>query len=225
MKDATIVFDLDGTMIDTAPDLVAATNFTLGEFGMAPVAERIIEPAVAMGAKAMISAAMAAHGRTADDKELARMTELFIAYYRDNIAVHSRPFPGLQDALRTLADEDVLLAVCTNKREELARRLLAALDLEAIFAAISGADTFPVRKPDGRHLLGTIGAAGGNPARAAMIGDSLADAGAARSANVPFVAVSFGYGEKPVDVLEADAVIDHFNELATALKTLPAFSR
>ena len=220
MRDATIVFDLDGTMIDTAPDLIAATNYTLGQAGMPPVAERIIEPAVAIGAKAMISAAMASLGRTAEQQELARMTELFIGYYRDNIAVHSRAFPGLEAALQALTAEGAMLAVCTNKREELARKLLAELRLDTVFSAIAGADTFPVRKPDGRHLLGTIGAAGGNPARAVMIGDSLADAGAARNANVPFIAVSFGYGEKPPEVLGPDAIIDRFDDLIPALRAL-----
>jgi phosphoglycolate phosphatase len=220
MQDATIVFDLDGTMIDTAPDLIAATNYALGRLGLPPVAEHIIEPAVGIGAKAMISTAMAAHGRSAEPPELDRLTELFIDYYRDNIAVHSRPYPGLEAALEALAAGGARLAVCTNKRDELARKLLAELRLDGLFAAIAGAGTFPVRKPDAGHLLGTIEAAGGDPARAIMIGDSSADSLAARNARVGFIAVSFGYGEKPPEVLEPDAIIDSFDELIPTLMLL-----
>lgn len=220
MKDITVVFDLDGTMIDTAPDLIAATNFTLERFGHEPVAAQIIQPAVGHGAKAMMEAAARALGIAPGEATLKEMTGIFIDYYRVNIAVHSRPFPGVAEALAMLAEAEARLAVCTNKRHELAVKLLGDLKLDHHFAAIAGADTFPFRKPDGRHLLGTIQQAGGDPARAVMIGDSSADAGAAKDAGVPFIAVSFGYGEKPVGVLQPDAVIDSFHALIPALHGL-----
>ncbi|WP_088347792.1 MULTISPECIES: HAD-IA family hydrolase [Rhodomicrobium] len=219
MKDATVVFDLDGTMIDTAPDLIAATNFTLGRFGMIPVSAGIIQPAVGFGARAMIEAAMADHGRKPGADEVSRMTDVFIDYYRDHIAEQSQPFPGLVEALDALQDAGARLAVCTNKREELALKLLAALKLDGYFAAIAGADTFPVRKPDGGHILRTIAQAGGDPARAVMIGDSSADSRAARDAKLPFIAVGFGYGE-PVEMLAPDAVIQSFAELLPAVRDL-----
>ncbi len=220
MKDITLIFDLDGTMIDTAPDLIAATNYTLGLFGMPAVEEQIIEPAVGLGSRAMLHTAMLSLHREPDKDELDRLSAHFIEYYQDHIAVRSRPFPGLVGVLETLQAGGARLGVCTNKPEALARKLLAELGFDSYFAAIAGADTFPVRKPDPGHLLGTIGAAGGNPHRSAMIGDSLADAKAARSAGVPFIAVSFGYGEKPIERLRPDAVIDHFDDLPAALKTI-----
>jgi phosphoglycolate phosphatase len=220
MQDMTVIFDLDGTMVDTAPDLIAATNHTLGQFGMAPVEARIIQPALSLGAKAMIRAAMNELGRVADEDMLSVMTERFVEYYSDNIAVSSRIFPGLVEALVVLRDEGARLGVCTNKREALTLKLLAELRLDRYFDAIAGADTFPVRKPDEGHLLGTIAMAGGDSSRAVMIGDSATDAGAARNAKVPFVAVSFGYAESPVEDLEPDAVIHSFADLLPALRAL-----
>ena len=226
MRDMTVIFDLDGTMVDTAPDLIAATNHTLGQFGMAPVEARIIQPALSLGAKAMIHAAMNELGRVADEDMLSVMTERFVEYYSDNIAVSSRIFPGLVEALVILRDEGARLGVCTNKRGALTLKLLAELQLDRYFHAIAGADMFPVRKPDARHLLGTIAMAGGDLSRAVMIGDSATDAGAARNAKVPFVAVSFGYGESPVEDLKPDAVIHSFADLLPALRALlPARKR
>ncbi len=221
MKDVTVIFDLDGTMIDTAPDLIAAANHTLGRFGMPPVAEHIVEPAVGVGSRAMLQAALASLGRDPGERVLTDMTTQFIDYYGEHICVGSRPYPGLIEALDALTKTGALLGVCTNKREALALKLLAELRLDRYFAAIAGADHFPVRKPDPRHLLGTIAMAGGDPHRSVMIGDSLADAGAARSAGIPFVAVTFGYGE-PLEALKPDAVISHFDELLPALEALPS---
>lgn len=220
MKDATVIFDLDGTMVDTAPDLIAATNHVLGLSGLAPVEARIVQPAISFGAKGMIQAAMTERGRAPDPETLSLMTEQFIAFYSDNIAVQSRIFPGLVEALSVLRDEGTRLGVCTNKRETLTLKLLAELQLDRHFDAIAGSDTFPVRKPDAGHLLGTIAMAGGDPARAVMIGDSSTDAGAARNAKVPFVAVSFGYGESPVESLKPDGVVHSFADLVPVLRAL-----
>lgn len=217
LRGATILFDLDGTMIDTAPDLIHAANHTLELNGMARVEARIIQPAVGIGARAMMSAAMAELGREASDDELTRMTEAFTAYYAENILVDSRPFPGLVDAMDLLRAEGAVLGVCTNKREWLARKLLAGLALDGYFQAIAGRDTFPKCKPDPAHVLETIRLAGGDSARAVMIGDSSADSRAAQGAGVPFIGVSFGYGESPIEVLGPDAVIHTFTELIPAL--------
>jgi len=219
-KDISVVFDLDGTMIDTAPDLIAATNYTLGQFGFEPVEERIIEPAVGLGSKAMLHAAMLSRGHEPSKDELQRMSEPFIAYYSDHIAERSRPFPGLTDALEALTANGAQLGVCTNKIEALARRLLATLKLNHFFSAIAGADSYTVRKPDPGHLLGTLAAMEGDPTRAIMIGDSSADSKAAHGAGVPFIAVTFGYGEKPVELLKPHAVIDRFDELVGAIERL-----
>ncbi len=219
MRDLTVIFDLDGTMIDTAPDLIVATNHTLNLYDMAPVDDEIIKSGVAYGAKAMIRAAMKSHGRDPHEGELTVMTEQLVSYYSDHISVHSRPFPGLLGALEILKATGTRLGVCTNKRETPARKLLGELEIDHFFHAIAGRETFGVQKPDGGHILGTIAAANGDLSRAVMIGDSLADAGAARDAKVTFIAVSFGYGE-PVETLASDAVIDSFHELIPALQRL-----
>jgi phosphoglycolate phosphatase len=215
-----IVFDLDGTMIDTAPDLIAAANHTLEKNGMPQVPARIIQPAVGYGAREMIHTAMESLGRSPSDDELTRMTEDFVAYYADHILVDSRAFPGVAAALDELKREGAILAVCTNKREGLAKKLLAGLDLDDYFAFIAGRETFPRSKPDPAHLLETIRAAGGDPSYAVMVGDSSADSLAAQGGSVPFIAVSFGYGESPVDVLEPDAIIHSFADLIPALHRL-----
>jgi phosphoglycolate phosphatase len=220
LREATIVFDLDGTMIDTAPDLTHATNYTLQLNGMEPVEGRIVQPAVGYGARAMIRTAMESQGRAPPDDELTRMTEEFVAYYAENILVDSQPFPGLIEALDELQNEGALLAVCTNKREALAKKLLAGLQIAGRFAAIAGRDTFPKCKPDPSHVLETIRLAGGNAERAVMIGDSSADSLSAQAAGVPFIGVSFGYGESPIEVLKPDAVIHSFADLRLALRDL-----
>jgi phosphoglycolate phosphatase len=220
LRDATILFDLDGTMIDTAPDLIHAANHVLEANGLPQVETRVIQPAVGYGARAMIHAAMASLGREPPDSELTRMTEQFTAYYAENILVDSLEFPGLTEALEVLKAEGALIGVCTNKRERLARSLLKGLGIDHYFQAIAGRDTFPKCKPDPSHVLDTIRMAGGNAARAVMIGDSSADSLAAKGAGVPFVGVSFGYGESPIEVLRPDAVIHSLTDLVPALRRL-----
>jgi phosphoglycolate phosphatase len=220
LQGATVVFDLDGTMIDTAPDLIHAANHALEKNGMARVATRIIQPAVGYGARAMIRTAMESLGRQPSDEELTRMTEEFVAYYAENILVDSRAFPGLVQAMDELRMGGARLAVCTNKRERLAKMLLAGLELDDYFDFIAGRDTFPVSKPDPEHILQTVRAAGGDPRRSLMVGDSSADGDAAKGAPMPFIAVSFGYGESPVDVLKPDAIIHSFAELVPAVRRL-----
>jgi phosphoglycolate phosphatase len=220
LNGVTVVFDLDGTMIDTAPDLIHAANHTLEAHGVARVATRIIQPAVGYGARAMIRTAMESLSRTPTEDELTGMTDEFLAFYAENILVDSRAFPGLVPAMDELHVEGVLLAVCTNKREGLSKKLLAGLGLGGYFAFIAGRETFPVSKPDPGHVLATIRAAGGDARRAVMVGDSSADADAAKGAGVPFIAVSFGYGESPIDVLKPDAIIHSFAELVPAVRGL-----
>lgn len=221
MQDATIIFDVDGTMIDTAPDLIVATNFVLAGHGLAPAPAEIILREVSSGAKAMIRAAMASHGPAPSEDELIPMVENFVDFYRENISVNSRAFPYFIEAAEELQRRGAILAVCTNKREDLARKLLSELKVDHYFTAITGGDTFTVRKPHPAHLLGTISAAGGSAGRAIMVGDSSADGGAARGSGVPFIAVSFGYGEPP-ETLAADIVIDSFADLVEAAERLIA---
>ncbi|MGI8839420.1 MAG: phosphoglycolate phosphatase [Caulobacteraceae bacterium] len=217
---ATVVFDLDGTLIDTAPDLVGTLNALLAEEGLAPLALDEARPMIGQGARAMLAKGLAAAGVAADSAPMGELFERFIAHYQGRIAKESRPFPGAAAALDALAAAGARLAVCTNKRTDLSVALLQVLNLAERFAAIVGADAAPAGKPDPRHLIAAIERAGGRRERAAMVGDSASDAGAARAAGVPLVLVSFGYTDVPVRELHPDVLIDHFEELPPACARL-----
>ncbi len=220
MRDWTLVFDLDGTLVDTAPDLAAATNHVLKHLNLGAVSEADIRPFVGHGALVMIDKAAAAHGRPLKQHELYGLFEVFISHYTANIAVRSKPYDGVVTALRGLADDGAKLAVCTNKIETHARALLDALGLSPLFAAITGRDTFPVFKPDPGHLTGTIALAQGSASKAIMIGDSETDIRTAQAAGIPVVAVNFGYSIEPVATFGPDAVISHYDDLGAALSKL-----
>jgi phosphoglycolate phosphatase len=199
LKDATIVFDLDGTLVNTAPDLINALNDVLTRHGHAAVTAEAVRASVGLGARVMIEEALRRSGVTDDvDGMLAE----FLIHYEANIARESRPFPGAVAALEALASGGARLAVRTNKREYLSRRLLQALEPEGYFSAIAGPDTFAVAKPDPGHLTGVIALAGGTPSRAVMVGDSAVDVRTAKAASVPVILVSFGYAASPLDGLD-----------------------
>ena len=169
LEGATIVFDLDGTLVDTAPDLTNALNDVLTRRGHPAVSAATVRSSVGLGARIMIEEALRRLGATDD---VDRMLAESLVHYEANIASESRPFPGALTALQRLADAGATLAVCTNKREYLSRLLLQALDMEGYFSAVAGRDTFSVAKPDPGHLKGVIALAGGESSRAVMIGDS-----------------------------------------------------
>lgn len=213
MNGLTIVFDLDGTLVDSAPDLIHATNHTLGLVGLAPVPGELIRATVSHGARAMIAHGLALSGRQVAEPELDELLVRFLDYYRRNIAVESRPFPAAVEVLGRLKAEGSLLAVCTNKTEALARQLLGALEIDGLFQAIVGRDTLPVYKPDPGHLIGTVIMADGDLGKAVMVGDSEIDVRTAKTAGIPVVGVSFGYTPQPIGSFEPDAVIDHYDQL------------
>jgi phosphoglycolate phosphatase len=207
---ATIVFDLDGTLVDTAPDLTNALNDVLVRRGHEPVSTAVIRGCVGHGARVMIEQALA---RAGADGDVDRMLAEFLTHYETNIARESRPYPGAIAALDRLAAQGARLAICTNKRESLSRLLIQELEIEHYFTALAGRDTFPVAKPHPGHLTGVIALAGGDTSRSVMIGDSDIDLRTAKAAAVPAILVSFGYGAAPVDGFAPEAVIDHFDEL------------
>jgi len=225
LSGATIVFDLDGTLVETAPDILSTLNVLLEREGLAPFTLEKGRTLIGQGAKALVSRGFAAAGEPLDDAKLERLFQDFIVHYLDHIADESRPFDGVIAAMDVLEARGARLAVCTNKRTDLSLALLDALGLTGRFAAVVGGDGAPAPKPDARHLLTTIARAGGDPARAVMIGDSISDAMAARNAGVPLILVSFGYTDTPARDLGADILIDHFDELPAAcarLLTAPA---
>ncbi len=220
MSPLTLVFDLDGTLVDTAPDLIAATNHVMGQMGRPRAPDDLVRPQVSHGALAMIKAAIGPEADSWPEDRLYPLFDQFIAYYQSNIAVESRPFPGLIAALDRAEAAGHRLAVCTNKRESLARQLLGALGMEARFAAIAGRDTFPVYKPDPGHLTGTIALAAGDPRRAILIGDSGVDVATAKAAGIPVIAVSFGYSAPPVETFAPDHLLHHYDDFDAAVLKL-----
>lgn len=224
MSPETIVFDLDGTLVDTAPDLVGTLNVIFAREGLAPVPYETGRNFVGGGAKAMISRGMRTLNVDVAPERIEKLFVDFIDHYSKNIAVRSRPFPGLIEALDNLAARGCRLAVCTNKLERLSLRLLDELALTKRFVAICGQDTFGVQKPDPEVLRRTVAAAGGTIGRAVMVGDSATDIRTARAAGVPVVAVDFGYSENPVTDFNPDRVISHFAELPAAIEAVSSAS-
>jgi phosphoglycolate phosphatase len=220
MNGATIVFDLDGTLIDTAPDLIDTLNIVFAREGLPPVPYETARTLIGGGARAMIVRGLEAEGRTVVPAELERLFQDFLAHYSEHIADRSRPFPGLTDALDALAVNGSRLAVCTNKLEHLSVLLLKQLGLAHRFAVICGQDTFGVQKPDPEVLRRTIAAAGGTLRNAIMIGDSLTDIRTARAADVPVIAVDFGYTDRPLSELGPDRIISRFTDLPLAVAEL-----
>ena len=217
MPSPIIVFDLDGTLVDTAPDLLDSLNHSLDAGGAALADLRGFHQYVGQGGRVMIERAYAAQQKALLAAEHDRLFSLFLDHYDSNIPGRSQPYPGVLAALDRLAKAGFLLAVCTNKPERFSRKLLAGLGMTASFAAICGADTFAFRKPDPRHLTETIAMADGDAARAVMVGDSRTDIDTAKAAGIPVVAVDFGYTDRHVREFEPSVVISHFDELAVSL--------
>lgn len=213
----TIIFDLDGTLVDTADDLTASLNHALVALGREPVPPRDVRAMVGHGARRLLERGLSASGRC-DDELVEQGLPLFLDYYAANIMAYSRPFEGVEATLDSLADRGFKLAVCTNKPAALTKRLIEALGWQDRFTAVLGADSRPWRKPDPRHLIDTLAAAGGE--RAIFVGDSGTDADTALAAGVPLVLVSFGYSTEPVGDMGADVLIDRFDALLPAIETI-----
>lgn len=218
----TVVFDLDGTLVDTAPDLINALNFILEREGMPPVPLHAARAMIGAGARKLIERGLELDGRVTSIEDISRLTNDFIDYYADHIADASRPFEGLESALDDLSARGYRFAVCTNKLEWLSKLLLDQLGLSARFAAICGADTFGVSKPDPAILRQTIALAGGQLSSAIMVGDAGPDIGVARRAGIPVIGVEFGYTEIPIADLKPDLLIGHFSDLPAAVESLMA---
>ncbi len=208
-----LVFDLDGTLADTARDLIATLNILLQRQGLPPVGLDAARYLVGAGARALIERGFTLAGAPLDSAEADRLVKEFLAHYESHIADETCLFPGAESALKRFADAGFILAICTNKPEGLARLLLEKLSAADYFAAICGRGSFDVIKPDPRMFHFTIESAGGDPERAIMIGDSKTDIDTAKNAGAPIIAVDFGYTDTPVATLGPDRVISHFDEL------------
>ncbi|MBS7541303.1 phosphoglycolate phosphatase [Ancylobacter lacus] len=221
---AVIAFDLDGTLVDTAPDLLDTLDVVLDEAGAARLPREDTRKMIGAGARALVQRGLAAAGIELDAPAADKLYARFLEHYAAHIADVSRPFPGLVAALDTLTAQGHVLAVCTNKLEYLSVMLLERLGLKDRFAVIAGADTYGAHKPDARHLLETIAQAGGLPTRAVMVGDSMTDVLTARNARVPVIVVPFGYTDTPAHELGGDVLLEHFDHLPAAVERLLADS-
>lgn len=214
------VFDLDGTLVDTGPDLVDTTNDVLAARGHPVVPPETIRHFIGIGARAMIEGALAASGIALPAEEIDAIYEDYLASYATRISRLSRPFPEMLACLDALDAAGVAMAVCTNKKERLARLLLDELGLLDRFVALSGGDTYGVSKPDPRHLLRTIADAGGTPGRTVYVGDSRVDRETAAGAGVPMVGVTYGYSDVPIATLSPERLLGPGEDVAAAVLDL-----
>jgi phosphoglycolate phosphatase len=218
----TIAFDLDGTLVDTAPDLLDALNLVLREAALGPVAAKDARALVGGGARLMIERGLAQHGVRVADADIDRMLARFLSYYEDHLADRSRPYAGAVETLDALSARKARLIVVTNKFERYSTKVLESLGLARYFSVVAGPDTFGVRKPDPEHLLRAVARAGGDRTATIMVGDSITDVATARAADVPVVAVSYGYRDVAATALGADRIIDRFDEVPAAIDALLA---
>ena len=219
----TIVFDLDGTLAETAPDIMATLNVILQQEGLAALPLEKARVLVGAGAKALIERGFNVSGVALAPERLEALFAEFLEIYAGRVVEKSHLYEGVVTALDRLSARGMKLAVCTNKPIRHTMLILNAFGITGKFSAIAGRDTFPVFKPDPRHLTLTIDAAGGAIGRAIMVGDSKTDITTAKAANVPVIAVPFGYTDVPIETLNPDIVIPHFDLLEEAVDTLLAF--
>ena len=220
-----VVFDLDGTLADTAPDLTATLNVILSGEGLPAVPLAEARQMIGHGARVMLERGIEAAGLEVTPDRLDELYGAFLVHYADHLCVETELFPGVPEALDRLEAGGFRFAVCTNKVEAHSAKLLEALGIAHRFAAICGRDTFPYVKPDPRHLTLTIKQAGGDVSDAVMIGDSRTDIVTAQAAGVPVIAVPFGYTDVPIQSLGPDVIIDHFDELPAAVARVLATER
>jgi phosphoglycolate phosphatase len=220
MDGPSLLFDLDGTLVDTAPDLLGALNAVLASEGRATLDPQTLRHMVGHGARVLIERAMAATGEPVSVSQLPELVDRFIAHYREHIADYSRPFPAVEKTLIALKRDGARLAVLTNKPQVLTVPILEILRLARLFGVICGAGRYDYNKPDARVVRHVIEELGGDLNRAVMVGDSAVDVATARAADIPIILLSYGYTPEPVHSLGADAVADSFSELPDLLAKL-----
>ncbi|MGO4402303.1 phosphoglycolate phosphatase [Achromobacter sp. PAB15] len=217
---ATIAFDLDGTLVESAPDLIGAVNAILTAEGYPPLAYEAGRPFVSRGARWLLQSGLAAAGEQDPAARTAALFGRFISHYSAHIADETRPFPGVVAALKVLKERGATLVVCTNKPTGLSRTLLSKLSMAQWFDGVVGIDAVTAAKPDPAHLIEAVQAVGGDLARTVMVGDADTDAGAARAAGTPLILVDFGYSDIPAAELAPDVLLHHFDDLVDAYASL-----
>jgi phosphoglycolate phosphatase len=218
MNDFLLAFDLDGTLVDSVPDLTNSLNLVLHEHGYPSLTRDEVAPMVGDGVPALVARAFAARGGPVE--EATEALPRYIAIYEANATNETRPYPGVVETLQQLRQRGYRTAICTNKLQQATIMVLQGLGLADLFDALAGGDRYPVRKPDPGHLTGLVHELGGSVERTAMIGDSENDAAAAHAAAVPLVLMRYGYARAAPETLGAAAVLDRFDELPRALERL-----
>src|SRR5690348_12200035 len=216
----TVIYDLDGTLIDSAKDMQVAVSRVLADHGLPPVTEDDVRIFMGQGSKVTMDKAFTKYGKTLDDEALSAVTREFVRYYEADPVGHTTAFAGVPEVVSRFDKLGLKQGVCTNQFERPSRMILEHLKLMPPIAALAGADTFPVRKPDPRHILMLLERMGGDPARAVMVGDSIHDVEAAHGAGLPAVLVSWGYTDRPASELGAEAVIQQFDALPQAISRI-----
>jgi phosphoglycolate phosphatase len=218
----TVIYDLDGTLIDSAQDMQVAVSRVLADHGLPEVTLDDVRIFMGQGSKVTMNKAFSKYGRKLDDEQLSAVTAEFVRYYEADPVGHTTAFAGVPEVVARFDKLGLKQGVCTNKFERPSRMILEHLKLMPPIAGLAGADTFPVRKPDPRHILMLVERMGRSPDRAVMIGDSIHDVHAAHAAGLPAVLVSWGYTTTPASELGAEAVIERFDALPQALERLAA---
>jgi phosphoglycolate phosphatase len=216
----TLVFDLDGTLVDSAPDLADALDLLLVEQGAPPLGLDVARSLIGHGIRNLVAKGLDRSGFRFDAPELEKRIERFHDIYAGGLSRKTRPYPGVKDGLAHFRGEGFRLAVCTNKLEKYSRQILADLELAAYFQQVAGPDTFDVGKPDPRHLLLTIQSLDGANKPALMIGDSEVDVAVAKAAGIPVIAVSYGYAKTPLAALKPDALVDRFDQVRSEVERI-----
>ena len=215
------IFDLDGTLVDTASDIIDALNWSLADNELATVNDVDGRSFIGGGARQLVKLGVIAdRGEDAEDELIDRTFERFLTYYGESSTERSVIYPGVRDVLEQFSGENLPMGVCTNKPHDISLAVLEALDLRRYFRTVVGGDALPVRKPQAGHILETATRTLPGYSQAIMIGDSATDVAAARNAEIPVVAVSYGYTNVPVIELGADAVIDNMRDLPAAIEPL-----
>lgn len=215
-----VVFDLDGTLIDTAPDLLSAVNAVLVAEGRKPLPLETLRHLVGHGAKVMLDHAMLETGDGVPPERAAELVDNFLNHYRGNIAAASVPFPGVEDVLRGFQKEGVAMGICSNKPHDMTELLLNEVGLTHFFGSIHGAGRTAKNKPDPMHLNAVIQELGADKAHTVMVGDSMPDVAVARAVGVPVIVMSYGYTPTPTHELGADAVTGDFRQVPGLVEAL-----
>ncbi len=215
-----MVFDLDGTLVDSAPDLADALDLLLTEQGAPPLGLEVGRSLIGHGISNLVAKGLERSGLKLDGSELERRIKRFHEIYAANLSRKTVAYPGVKEGLAQFQEQGFRLAVCTNKLERYSRQILDDLKLAHHFDQVAGPDTFGIAKPDPRHLLMTIGSLDGSGKPALMIGDSEVDVALAKAAGIPVIAVTYGYAKSPLEALAPDALVDRFDQLPQSVGRL-----